>query len=503
MRKSLLLLGLLAFLVVFSFSASADSDTIVIGSLAEAPGLDPRLETDVYSFERINVIMEPLLSFDFDMELEPRLATGWEFSDDNMTLTFFLREGVTWHDGEPFTARDVKHTYRSIIDPESGAPNRGLYTDIDTMEIDDDYTIHFQLSQPNVFLINNFARMGIVPEHAAEGEEFRRSPVGTGPYQFSAWSRDDRLELTAYEDYWEGPPLINHVVFRPIPEDGTRLLAFESGEIDAYRGGIVPEDIDRLDEDREFILHRSHDVGYNYMGFNTKREPLDNLLVRQALAHLIDRDAIVEHIFNGIGQPGVSPVPAALPWYNDDVPRYHYDRERSRELLEEAGYGEGDIELQFHVWEDSDMLRIAEIIQFEAAEIGVDLELHVEEWGTFLSRVTQSDDYDLFLLGWSGQLDPDRAMYRQFHTDGSFNLVYLSDPKLDELLDKGLTVPPDSQESLDIYREAQQLVVEHCVYAFINYREELALSHAYIEGMQAHPYNANTWMYLHRFRKNK
>jgi len=503
-QKVPVLAFVLICLVFFSASTLANNDTLVISSLGEAPGLDPRMETDVYSFERVNVIMEPLVVFNFDMELEPRLANSWAFSDDNMTITFNLRDDVIWHDGEPFTAQDVKYTYRWILDPDSQAPNRGLYTDIERMEIEDDYTIHFHLTQSNVFLINNIARMNIVPEHAGERSDFRVNPIGTGPYSFSNWVRDERMELVAFDDYWGGQPIIPNVVFRPIPENSTRLLAFEAGEVDVFRGGIVSQEIPRLEENPDFILHRTHDVGYNYMGMNTLVEPLDNVTFRRALAHLINREGIVERIYNGVGYPGVSPVPAALPWYNDDVRRYDYDLERSRELLEEAGYPDGgDVSLRLFVWEAPDMVRIAEIIQFEASRVGVSIVVNVEEWGAFLSRITGSDDYDLYLLGWSGQLDPDRAMFRQFHTDGSFNDVNISNERLDYLLEKGLTVPPDSQESIDIYREAQEIVLDLCVYAFINYREELALSHSYIDGMQAHPYNANTWINIHQFTKNK
>lgn len=502
MRKIGLMLLVFSMILLASSFVFSSTDTLVIGSLGEAPGLDPRTETDVYSFERVNVIMEPLVVFNVNMELEPRLAKSWSFSDDNMVITFYLRDDVLWHDGEPFTAHDVKYTYRWILNPDHGAPNASLYADIDYMEIEDDYTIHFNLKQSNVFLINNIARMNIVPQHDGERADFRRSPIGTGPYMFEHWVRDDRLELKAFDDYWGGQPIVPNVIFRAIPENATRLLAFEAGEIDMYRGGMVTRDLPRIEANPDFVLHRSHDVGYNYVGFNTLVEPLDNKLVRQAIAHIINREAIVERIYHGVGYPGVSPVPAALPWYNDDVPRYHYNPERARELLDEAGFANEEISLRLFVWEATDMMRIAEILQHEAAQIGIKMDINVEEWGAYLSRVTGTDDYDVFLLGWSGQLDPDRAMYRQFHTDGTFNMVNFSNERLDYLLEKGLTVPPDTQESIDIYREAQYIIVENSVYGFINYREELALSHANIEGMQAHPYNANTWINLHLFKKH-
>lgn len=503
--KNKLLVLFLSLLLVTALAplGLADSDTLFIGSGAEAPGLDPRVEVDIPAFERINLIMESLVVFNSSMELEPRLATDWELTNDNHTISFWLREGVTWHDGEPFTADDVKYTYEWILDPDSDAPNASLYLDIEEIEIEDEHTIHFHLSTPNVFLLNNMARLPIVPRHAGERDDFRQNPVGTGPYMFDSWVRDDRMDLVAFNDYWGGEPNIARVVFRTIPENPTRLLAFEAGEIDVFQGGVVPRELDRLEEDPNIIVQRTPSTGYAYLGMNTLSEPLNVLEVRHALSHIINRDAIVERVLNGIGTPGVGPVPAALPWYNDDVPRYDYDLDKARELLEEAGYYGEDISLDLYTNENLERIRIAEILQFEAARVGISINVHVEEWGAFLDRVLGSEDYDLYILGWSGQLDPDRAMYRQFHTEGSFNDTYISNERLDYLLEKGLTVPSDSQESIDIYREAQEIVVELAPYGFINFQEEVGLQHPYLEGYEVHPYPANSWQNAHLFTINK
>lgn len=504
LRKYSLLLSI-ALLVVFLFSVTvfADNDTLVIGTGAEAVGLDPRLETDVPSFERINVIMEPLLKFDVDMNLTALLAKEWSVSEDTMTLVFKLEEGVTWHDGTPFTAEDVKYTFEWVLDPENAAPNMGLYEDIAEFEIVNDYEIIFRLGEPNSFLLNNIARMPITPKHDGNRSDFRQSPIGTGPYKLVSWTRDDRMTLVENEDYWGGRPIIPNLVFRSIPENSTRLLAFEAGEIDVYQGGVVAQEINRLEDDPKVVVQRAPGTGYNYLGFNTQVGALKDVKVRQAMSYLINREGIVSRVLNGIGTPGISPVSMALPWFNSTVERYEYSVEKARELLAEAGYKDGDINLKLYTNENADRMRIAEILQFEAQQAGINVEVIIEEWGAYLARVQETDDFDIFILGWSGQLDPDRAMIRQFHTDGANNYGKYSNERVDYLLEKGRTVPPESQDSIDIYGEAQEIIVREVPYGFINYSEEVGLQHPYIENWEVHPYGAAAWQDAHKIEKKK
>ncbi len=503
-KKVGVLLMVLVMVTGIAAVGLADNTTLNIGSAAEATGLDPRLETDIPSSERLNIIMEPLVTFNPDMELEPRLATRWEFSDDSLRLSFWLRDDVLWHDGTPFTAEDVKYTIGWVLDEENAAPNRPLYDAISEMVVEDDFTIHFHLSRPNVFLLNNIARMPVVPAHHGDREDFRRNPVGTGPYKFVSWTRDDRMVMVANEDYWGGVPNIPNLIFRAIPEDSARLLAFEAGEIDMYQGGIVPQELPRIEEDPNIVVQRATGTGHVYLGFNARMEPYNNVKVRQALAHLLNREAIINRIQNGIGTVSTGPVPSGLPWYNPDVPTYDYSLERAQELLREAGLEGEDLRLSLHTNENPLRIRISELFQFEAARIGISVSVTIEEWGAFWSRLQQPDHpYEMFIVGWVGQVDPDRAMYRQFHSDGAFNFGGYSDERLDYLLEHGLTVDPTTQESIDIYSEAQEIVAENCYYAFINFYEEIMVSHPYIDGPVVHPYTANAWQNAHLFTKNR
>jgi len=503
MRKRISFMLILMLVLGLAGIVSAKNDTLVIGSGAEAIGLDPRLETDVPSFERINVMMEPLVKFDVDMNLVPALAIDWGFSDDALTLTFQLREGVTWHDGQPFTAADVQYTFDWVLDPANAAPNRGLYADVKEIEIVNDHEINFHLGKPYSFLLNNIARMPITPKHHGDRDDFRQNPIGTGPYELVSWTRDDRMVLKANNAYWGGKPITPNLIFRTIPEDSTRLLAFEAGEIDIFQGGIVPQELPRLEEDPRFVVQRTPGTGYNYLGFNTMVGALSDVRVRQAISHLINREGIVSRVLNGIGTPGIGPIPEALPWFNPNVKRYPYSVEKAKELLDEAGYGPGDIQLRLYTNENPTRMRIAEILQFEAQKAGIEVEVTIEEWGAYLTRIQETDDYDIFILGWAGQLDPDRAMIRQFHTNGANNYGKYSNERVDYLLDYGRTIAPDSQESIEVYGEAQEIVVREVPYGFINYAEEVGIHHPYIKNWTVHPYSAGSWQDVHLMVKDK
>lgn len=505
MQRIRLLLTLLAASALLLFGAAqAQNDRLIIGATAEVSGFDPRIATDVPSFMVINVILEPLMVFDLGLGLQPRLATGFDVSDDGLTLTFSLRDDVLWHDGTPFTSADVRHTYETTLDPDFGAPNRSLYVAIESIDTPDDHTVVFNLNTATAFLVNNMARMPIVPAHADVDGALNQRPIGTGPYMFESQVRDDRTVLRRFGDYWGGAGSIEFVEFRIIPENATRLLALEAGEIDATQGQLPPEDLPRLEADPAFVLERTPGSGYTYLGFNTQVEPLNDVRVRQALNHLIPREAIVERVLNGNGFPGISMILPTMPWFNPDVRIYDYNPELARTLLEEAGLDFGE-PLRLYTNDNAVRMQIAEILAFEFSQIGLELQTNIEEFGAFLQRIQNTTDFDMFILGWGGQLDPDRATIRQFHSGdpGSANYTQYANPRVDELLDEATVTDPTSQRSIDLYREIQAIVVEESPYAFINYTEETALYHPWIGGWSVHPYSPNTFQDAHLITKNR
>jgi len=497
------LLGAVAAVGLFMAGHTlAQNDTFIFGVGSEVQNLDPRLATDVASALRTNVMMEGLVTFNTGLGLEPRLATSWELAEDLMSLTFHLREGVTFHNGHPFTSADVRYTFETILDPDFGARNIALYSAIDTIDTPDDHTVVFNLSQPNVFLINNLARMPILPNLPDLNHEMH--PIGTGPYKFVSQSRDDRLIMTRFDDYWGGTGPIETIEFRVIPENSTRLLAFEAGEIDATQSVIPATELPRLEEDERFIIERTPGTGYTYLAFNNNVAPLDNVAVRQALNHLVPREAIVERVLNGNGFVGVSMLLPTVDWFNPDVKRYDYNPELARQLLEEAGV-DFDRPLRLTTSEDAARMQIAEILAFEFGQIGLNIEVEIMEAASFLTRIQQTDDYDLIISGWSGQLDPDRATIRQFHSGapGTANYANYHNERVNELLELGAATDPTSQESIDIYQEVSAIVVEESPMAFIYYVEEVALHHPWVEGFSIHPYSPNVLENAHRISKNR
>lgn len=508
MRSSLKVIVVGLFVAVMSvgfiaLEARAAASPLVIGSAAEASTMDPRMASDVYSFERIHTMMEPLVAFATDMSLTPRLAHSWETSADGRQLTFLLEEGVLFHHGREFTAQDVKYTFEWVLDENNLSSNRPLYTDIESIEIVDDYTVVFHLRAPNGFLINNIARMPIVPYDKGDDPDFNREPIGTGPYEFKSWRRDDRMVVEAFEDYWGPRAAVATIEFRPIPESAAKLLAFEAGEIDLFQGGVVPDEVPRIEGDPRFRVQREPAIGYTYLGFNTQSGALGDRRVRQAISHVINREGIVDTVLNGIGRAGISMIAPQLPWFNPDVKRYEYDHDKARALLAETGYTAEELTFRLYTSDSPTTMLIAEILEFELAQIGITAVVTFQEFGAFWDHLMQSDDYDMYMLAWSGQVDPDRAMSRQFHTDGSHNFPHYSNAELDAMLDLGRVTPADSPQSIEVYNEAQAFVLEEALYAFILYAEEVGMTQASVAGWNVHPHGSATFQDAHLIEKNE
>lgn len=492
----------LALIVVFVLVAqhgAAQERPFTIGMMVEVTGLDPRMNFDTYSMQPMLAILEPLLVLDTDLRLQPRLAERWTFAEDGTEITFELREGVTFHHGRPFTSADVRYTFEWMLDTENPSRNQSAYADIVEILTPDDHTVVFRLGEANVFFINTIAQLGIVPEDLGRDHlAFNQAPVGTGPYRFVRWQRDDVLEIEAFDGYWGDQPGFARVEFRPIPEDGTRLLGLEAGEVDLYQGGVLTEEVPRLEEDARFTVQRVAG-GFHYVGFNTRAGALADVRVRQAINYAIPRDAIVGRLLNDVGQSGVGPLSPSSPWFNPDVPRFDYDPERARALLDEAGYGPGELSVLI-LAPTGVRAQVAEILQFELDAIGVDATVSIEEFGALNSRIIETDDYELFVFGWSFQIDPDLGIRRIFGSMGGSNNSYYANARVDELVELGRTLPPDSQASYDAYAEAQALIVAEVPFAFVYYTEEVAVHRADVEGWVIHPVVKLTYQDLHRLR---
>ncbi len=442
-----------------------------MGLGSDATNLDPRHATDVASANISNLVYAGLLQWDMNtMEIMPYVAKEIEIPDDT-TYIFHLHEGILFHDGVELTAEDVKFTYDCLRDPDFGGVNLAFYQPIIEINIIDDYTVEFKLEEPNAPFLYYLAP-GIVPKHIAMEEDdefFKSQPIGAGPYVFVEWVPNDRIILEAFDDYFGGKPSIDRIIFRIIPEVTTRLVELETGGVHLV-DGVPPEDVDRLDGDPEVDVTFTPGTGFNYFTYQQQEAPFNDVRVRQAVAYGIDMEALVEHIYHGFREVAYSPIIPTSWAHNPDVHKFGHEPEKAQELLAEAGYPDG-LQFQLKSSEGEVTRELCEIVQHQLSDIGVEVSLYEQEWGAFLSDVLDTD-FEMITLGWSGQTDPDRGVYRQFHSrnwaPAGHNWHLYSNERVDELLDRART-NPDQEIRRAKYFEIQEILAEEQPYTYISY----------------------------------
>ncbi len=460
--------------------------TFMEASFADAENLNPILWVDTSSADNGALIFDSLTEIDGDtLEVLPELAKSWEISDDNLTYTFHLRDDVTWHDGEPFTCQDVEFTYEMILDEALNSPRRSdLAATLTPEQITclDDYTIEFKLSSVDVTFL--CCRMyGIIPYHLL-GEmtaeelntaDFNTKPVGTGPFVFKEWVKDDHLLHVANENYWGGRPCIDQYVYK-IVEDATAGFAqMQTGEADYTQ--IEAATWDACLADENLSCYEVDQFGFTFYLYNLDPEktPLfQDVRVRQALLYALDRQAMVDSILFGHGVVANAVVPPISWAFNpDNEPVYPYDPEKAKALLDEAEVidqdGDGVRELpdgtpmSFTLWTNAGNTRREACIaamQEYWREIGVEAKLQTEEWGAFLSRLTETFDYEVLLVGFSWDIDPDqKTMWDTDSYPAGFNMNKYSNLELDEVLDAALQTT-DVEERKALYFQMQKIVAE-------------------------------------------
>jgi len=467
------------------------NDELIVAVQADATMLDPHTGTDIPAANVYHgKIYEGLVKQDENMEIQPALASEWEMIDD-LTWEFKLRENVTFHDGTPFNAEAVKKNFERIASEEIASPRATLYEMIEEIEIIDDHTVRFITEYPFAPLLANLAHYagGIVSPTAAEehGEGLGLNPVGTGKFQFEEWTPGSEIKLSVYEDYWGDKPSYGTVVFKIVPEDSTRVAMVETGE--AHLAEPVPvTEIDRIENSDTMKLNRSEGLGTDYIGFNLNKEPFNDPKVRQAINYAVDTEQIIEGVYNNVGIKAEGPMGPGVWGYSENVKGYEYNIEKAKELLKEAGYEDG---FKTTIWTNDDKARMdtAEVVQSQLKGIGIDVEIHLEEWGSFL-EATANGEHDMFILGWSNMTgDADYNQYFLFHTDAQGNTgnrSFYSNEKVDELIDLGRQ-ETDPDKRLEIYEEAQEIQVEEAASIFLRYTEYLVAVNNDVEGFWLHP----------------
>ena len=482
---------------------SAEGGTLVFAGAADPVALDGALVSDGESLRVIDQIFEGLVTLsEGGTDIEPDLAESWEASDDGLQWTFNLRDGVTFHDGEPFNAEAVcfnfdrwynftgtlqnpsasyywQTVFGGFAEPEEGSPESSLYESCDAI---DDLTVQLNLTSPSASFLGALALTNFTIASPAALQEFgadegevddegvfrptgtygTEHPTGTGPFKFDSWTRGDRLTLVRNDDYWGEPAHLDTLIFRPIPDNAARLQALQAGDIDGY-DLVEPQDVPTIEGDENLQILDRPPFNVGYVGITQSHEPLDQLEVRQAIAHALNRQEVIDNFYAGRGEVAHQFMPPDLFGYADEVTEYEYDPDRSRQLLEDAGL-ELPVRVTFCYPTDvsrpymPDPVRNYEAFAAHLNEAGFEIEPRSAPWSPDYLGIVNEGRCPLYLLGWTGDFaDPDNFVGTFFQTEQ--DAWGFNNPELFDLLDRA-EVETDEDARIGLYQEANQVIAD-------------------------------------------
>jgi peptide/nickel transport system substrate-binding protein len=463
-----------------------EGGTLTVVRLSDATKLDPHFITDIPSANIVyQKVYQGLVAPDKDMNIQPLLAKEWTVIDDT-TWEFKLQEGVTFHDGATFNAEAVKTTFDRLLDPATESPQYEKFAMINEVKIIDDYTVQLSLDYPYAPLLSILASNEgsiLSPKALAENPEgLSTNPVGTGPFVFEAWKTGQEISLTRNEDYWGEKTKIDRVVFKVVPEDATRLAMIETGE--AHINDQVPvTEIERIEASDSMGLYRAEGLAVEYIGFNTKKKPLDDVRVRKAISHAVEREAIISGVYNNVGTLANVAMSPKVFGHSENVKPYDYDLNEAKKLLKEAGYENG-LELSLLTSDRKERINMAEVIQSQLKGIGVDVKIQVMEYGAYIDMIDKAE-HDLFIGGWGNATgDGDYNQYNLFHTASQGppgNHFYYSKPEVDKLIEEARQ-ETNEETRKQLYEQVMQMELDDAVYIPIRNYEHLAAYSKNVEG---------------------
>ena len=463
-------------------AGECEGTSLRIGTNADARTPNPLLAIDTDGFWRSDMMFDPMVRLDPEtLAPGPGLASEWDISDDGLTYSFTLAEGVTFHDGEPLTTEDVEFTILSILDPGYLGPFQAEWLILDGaqdvvdgnadypsgLEVEDDLNFTLTLREPDAaFAANVLTDLKTVPKHLLEGEgpigedhDFSLAPVGSGPYQFDSWDQGNQFNMVANPDYWDGAPCIQRVEQVVIGDMNALVVAVETGDLDAT---IMPppQELPRLDDIDGLTVHHLPPERPEGIFFNVTADSVEDVRVRRAIAHAIDNETFVSDIMLGQTEVANSWITHAVWAYDESISSPEYDTDRAAELLEEAGFpgGEGlTVELAYN---EGNVFReqYAAYVQDQLAQLGVEVTISTAEWGTFIDTVRDLGYESNTQAARAGVPDP-ADIYAHYGTTGSANYSGYSNPEFDDLMAQA-SLTADVDERTALYSQAQQVLAE-------------------------------------------
>lgn len=488
MRKFILLLTLIG--------AGALAQTLNIGLDVDPGTMDPRLIRDTSATRMQDLIFNGLVRLDPKLKPVPDLAASWKYLSPTL-LEMKLRSGVSFHDGQPFTAEDVVYTYTTVLDPTFNSPRRTFFTPITKIEAPDPLTVRFTLSAPFAPLLQ-YLTLGIVPKGAASssGADFGSKPVGTGPFKFVSWQRGSRIELAANDKYFRGRPKLDRLVIRPIPDNTVRLTALESGDLQFIHSPVPPQDLERLSQNNRLSLSKISALGFTYLNLNTKDPILSDKRVRRALAYLTDRDTISKQIFYGMDTPGSSFLIPGTDYYTDNVTKYGFDPGKANALLDQAGWtassagairtkGGKPLSIEVVTNIDPNRQQVLDFLQGEWRKAGIDVKVRAYDFAAMVNDLI-AGKYQVCLIGQLNVVDPDATVYPYFKTGGANNWGKYSNPVVDKLAEEGRTTTNIPRRK-PIYGQVARIITEDAPMIYVLNQGYVVIQDKALEGFVAYP----------------
>ena len=474
--------------------------TLIFGRGGDSLTLDPAQLFEGESVKVCDALYDTLVQYrDDTTDLEPALAEAWDGSADGLTWTFHLRQGVQFHDGTLLNADAVVF---SLTRPQVLAHDFHAEF-INQIIALDAFTVQIQLKTPFAPFISMLTGTpyAIVSPAAVQkfGDDFGNNPVGTGPFKFVQWDRNDKIVLAANNAHWAGKPSLDRLIFRSIPDNSMRLIELQQGNIHAMEFPNADElPLIRGDARLELIMQPGLNVGY--LAMNLDKPPFDNLKVRLAINHAINKTEIVEHLYQGTGIPAKNPIPPTLWSYDDTIEDYEYNPELAKQLLAEAGYPNG---FETTLWAlpvprpyIPDGHALAEALQSELRNIGVAAKIVTYDWGTYLAK-TENGEHDMAMLGWiADEPDPNNFFFsllsKTTAEKPAFNIAFYRSDEMQDVLERA-RINTDRDVRTALYQQAQAIFHKDVPWVPLAHAQRILVIDKRVKNLKLSPVG---WKYL-------
>ncbi|MCD9147364.1 ABC transporter substrate-binding protein [Pseudophaeobacter flagellatus] len=457
--------------------AASAKDSVIIGLQLEPPHLDPTsaaagaIDQVLYSN-----VFEGLTRFMGDGSVVPGLAKSWEISEDGLSYTFHLNSGVTFHDGSSMDAEDVKFSLDRARAEDSTNAQKALFADIASVDVIDPETVNITLSEPNGNMLFNLAWGDAVIVAPESIDDIKTSPVGTGAFKFSGWVQGDSITLEKNANYWGTPAVLDNATFKFISDPTAAFAAVMAEDVDAFASFPAPENLPQFEADPRFQVLVGSTEGETILSTNNKQAPFDDLRVRQALAHAIDRQAIIDGAMFGYGTPIGSHFAPHHPAYVDLTGQSAYDPEQAKALLAEAGLADG-FKTTLHLPPPSYARRGGEIIAAQLAQVGIEAEIINVEWAQWLETVFRGKDFGLTIVSHTEPMDI--GIYARPDYYFQYN-----NPEFQELM-TSLNATTDPDQRMAMLKQAQETIANDYVNGYLFQMASLSVAKADLQGLWA------------------